>query len=234
MRSKRPDEMHDMPDSSSGTYATAFTSLWSLSDMFISASEPELAASRFEGKREYRSPNRSTRNYSPLNRRESHRPSVREECMRGGLQEHDEIIKEASRLQISSLRREIEQLQKGAEDRKGKLQQVNFGKNRTVWCGKRKERQKWLAIIDAEGIKTLVVGYLLSTYEARISMLARENEMFVRKLDQMEKERQSMYWVALKKSKETAAQDIQQVTSYFSLSEVIQFCLSEDNAAQFT
>ncbi|VDN41438.1 unnamed protein product [Gongylonema pulchrum] len=45
--------------------------------------------------------------------------------MRGGLQEHDEIIKEASKLQISSLRREIEQLQKGAEDRKGKLQQVS-------------------------------------------------------------------------------------------------------------
>ncbi|VDN27085.1 unnamed protein product [Gongylonema pulchrum] len=45
-------------------------------------------------------------------------------------------------------------------------------------------------------------------------MLARENEMFVRKLDQMEKERQSMYWVALKKSRESAAQDIQQVTSY--------------------
>lgn len=46
-------------------------------------------------------------------------------------------------------------------------------------------------------------------------MLSRENEIFVKKIDEMEKERQEMYLVMFKKGKEAAEHDVQEVSNFW-------------------
>lgn len=76
---------------------------------------------RFEGIREYRSPNRGRDSYKSLVRaRESGKLSTHDKGARRSLQEHDEIIKEAAKSQISSLKREIEHLQRNSNNEKAK------------------------------------------------------------------------------------------------------------------
>lgn len=53
-----------------------------------------------------------------------------------------------------------------------------------------------------------------AAYEARISMISRENELLLKKMDEVEKERQEMYLVMFKKGQQAAEHDIQEVHFY--------------------
>ncbi|VDK87543.1 unnamed protein product [Onchocerca ochengi] len=105
LRDKHSDEFCDAMDSSSSIFFTASSSFYSLDDAFYSISEPDLVATKFEGAREYRFSSHGYHDYYLLSAhfQESHGPSTYLERIQLNSKEHEEVIKEAAKLKITSL-----------------------------------------------------------------------------------------------------------------------------------
>ncbi|CAG9531876.1 unnamed protein product [Cercopithifilaria johnstoni] len=100
LRGSRLDEFWDQIDSSSSIFFTACASMSSFNEIMCSKSEPELAATEFDGVREYRL---SSYGYRDYHCGESRRPSVYLEKIQHNSEEHEKMIKNVAKRQIKSL-----------------------------------------------------------------------------------------------------------------------------------
>ncbi|VDK86866.1 unnamed protein product [Litomosoides sigmodontis] len=89
-------ELWDTVDSSSAVFFTACTSISSLNEIICSASEPELAATKFEGVREYRVPSHDYCDFCllPASCQESPQSFAHLEDIRQNPAKHEEMMKE--------------------------------------------------------------------------------------------------------------------------------------------
>uniref|UniRef100_A0A915C0P5 GRIP domain-containing protein n=3 Tax=Parascaris univalens TaxID=6257 RepID=A0A915C0P5_PARUN len=244
--SARSDGTHEQGDSS-GTYVTARASFSSLNDV-TSLSEPDLS-SRSQSRHEdfinlkFRASKKLFSKEEERRRNAEEHDEIIKEAAKAQLvalkQQNDRLREELTlpqrcpaderelemkqlammndslRDEIHTIRSELECLRTAADARLSLYEQRE--------AERKVEFSHLLMQIDEFNVekekRSKEEAVRRAAYEARISMINRENELLLKKMDEVEKERQEMYLVMFKKGQQAAEHDIQEVKAVDEMTE---------------
>ncbi|KHN80514.1 hypothetical protein Tcan_15350 [Toxocara canis] len=246
VRSTTRDGTHERRDST-GTFTTALASFWSLNDV-ASVSEPDLSCRGHSRHDDFinvklRAAKKLFKKEEEQRRAADEHDDIIKEAAKMQLailkQENEHLRAELTSPQpcpvqerekeMNELTKANDSLHKELQAVRSKLDCLRIAADARLFTYEQREADmkvemsRLLSLVDelkAEKVKrNEEEAVRRAAYEARVSMMRRENELLAKKMDEMEKERQEMYLVMFKKGQQAAEHDIQEMKAIDEMTE---------------